>query len=113
MPDVSGALDTAIGAYDDGLNQGAVLTKLQNGDTGFYLGEDGLLRMLPERVISEGMNIPVAYLPTTIVDGAVTSYIQARVEYGIIYPLIEISETDGEEETEDGNEQYVDPGSIS
>lgn len=113
MPDVSGALDTAIGAYDDGLNQGAVLTKLQNGDTGFYLGEDGLLRMLPERVISEGMNIPVAYLPTTIVDGAVTSYIQARVENGIIYPLIEISETDGEEETGDGNEQYVDPGSIS
>lgn len=82
MPDVSEALNTAFTSYDEGLNQAKVLEKLQNGDTGFYLGEDGLLHMLPERVVTDGANVPVAYLPTTIVDGAVTSYTQVRIVNG-------------------------------
>ena len=57
-------------------------------DEGLYIGTDGLLHMLPERVITGGMNIPVAYLPTTIVNGEVTSYTQIRVANGVIYPPI-------------------------
>ena len=89
MPDVSTALSTAINAYDANLNQSAVLRKLQGGssDTGLYLGTDGLLHMLPERVITDGANIPSAFLPTTIVGGSVTSYAQVRVSNGIIYPI--------------------------
>lgn len=87
MPDVSEALNTALTSYDEGLNQEAVLTKLQNGDTGFYLGEDGLLHMLPERVVSDGANITICYLPTTILDGKVTSYREVKVVNGIIYPV--------------------------
>lgn len=89
MPDVSEALNTALSSYDEGLNQEEVLGRLQNGDTGFYLGEDGLLHMLPERVVTDGVNVPVAYLPTTIVDGAVTSYTQVRIVNGIFYPPLE------------------------
>ena len=55
-------------------------------DTGLYIGSDGLLHMLPERVVSGGANIPAAYLPTTIVNGEVTSFVQVRVANGIIYP---------------------------
>ena len=93
MPDVSEALNTALTSYDESLNQEAVLTKLQNGDTGFYLGEDGLLHMLPERVMSDGANITVCYLPTTILDGKVTSYREVKVVNGIIY----LPETGSEE----------------
>ena len=87
MPDVSEALNTALTSYDESLNQEAVLSKLQNGDTGFYLGEDGLLHMLPERVVSDGANITICYLPTTILDGKVTSYREVSVVNGIIYPM--------------------------
>ena len=87
MPDVSEALNTALTSYDEGLNQEAVLSKLQNGDTGFYLGEDRLLHMLPERVVSDGANITICYLPTTILDGKVTSYREVKVANGIIYPV--------------------------
>ncbi len=97
MPDVSSALSTALNAYDTNLNQVAVLAKLQAGtdpaddsartDTGLYLGADGYLHMLPERVITDGANIPAAYLPTVILNGAVTSYAQVRVSNGIIYHI--------------------------
>ena len=100
MPDVSEALNTALTSYDEGLNQEAVLTKLQNGDTGFYLGEDGLLHMLPERVVSDGANITICYLPTTILDGKVTSYREVKVVNGIIYiPEENNTDTGGEETT--------------
>ena len=87
LPDVAGTVEDAINNYDEGLDQEAVLSKLQSGDTGFYLGEDGLLHMLPERVISDGANITVCYLPTTILDGKVTSYREVSVVNGIIYPM--------------------------
>ena len=96
IPDASSAIATALTAFDQSLNQAAILAKLQAGtdpsddsartDTGLYLGADGYLHMLPERVITDGANIPAVYLPTTIVDGVVTSYTQARVANGIIYP---------------------------
>lgn len=95
LPDVAGTVEDAINNYDEGLDQEAVLSKLQSGDTGFYLGEDGLLHMLPERVISDGANITVCYLPTTILDGKVTSYREVKVVNGIIY----LPETGGEETT--------------
>ena len=85
LPDVGSIVDEAIDTYDKGLNQEALLSKLQNGDTGFYLGDDGLLHMLPERVITDGANIAVCYLPTTIMDGKVTSYREVRIVNGIIY----------------------------
>ena len=53
--------------------------------------------MLPERVVTDGANVPVAYLPTTIVDGKVTSYTQVRVVNGIIYPPLETESTDNPE----------------
>ena len=87
LPDVGSIVDEAIDTYDKGLNQEALLSKLQNGDTGFYLGEDGLLHMLPERVVSDGANITICYLPTTILDGKVTSYREVKVVNGIIYPM--------------------------
>ena len=100
MPDVSEALNTALTSYDESLNQEAVLSKLQNGDTGFYLGEDGLLHMLPERVVSDGANITICYLPTTILDGKVTSYREVKVVNGIIYiPEENNTDTGGEETT--------------
>ena len=100
MPDVSEALNTALTSYDESLNQEAVLSKLQNGDTGFYLGEDGLLHMLPERVVSDGANITICYLPTTILDGKVTSYREVKVMNGIIYiPEENNTDTGGEETT--------------
>ena len=99
IPDAAETTRIALEDYDKELNQEAVLKKLQSGtdpetsesreDKGFYLGEDGLLHMLPERVITDGANIPVCYLPTTIVDGSVTSYSQVRVANGIIYPPLE------------------------
>lgn len=70
----------------------AILHKERGADNGVtirYLGEDGLLHMLPERIITDGANVPACYLPTTVVDGAVTSYIQVRVANGIIYPPLE------------------------
>ena len=85
LPDIGSIVDEAIGTYDEGLNQEAVLSKLQSGDTGFYLGDDGLLHMLPERVITDGANITVCYLPATIMDGKVTSYREVRIVNGIIY----------------------------
>ena len=87
LPDVDGTVQDAINSYDEGLNQEAMLSKLQNGDMGFYLGEDGLLHMLPERVVSDGANITICYLPTTILDGKVTSYREVSVVNGIIYPM--------------------------
>ena len=87
LPDVDGTVQDAINSYDEGLNQEAMLSKLQNGDMGFYLGEDGLLHMLPERVVSDGANITICYLPTTILDGKVTSYREVKVVNGIIYPV--------------------------
>lgn len=87
LPDVDGTVQDAINSYDEGLNQEAMLSKLQNGDMGFYLGEDGLLHMLPERVVSDGANITICYLPTTILDGKVTSYREVSVVNGIIYPV--------------------------
>ena len=97
MPDVSGALNTALTTYDTNLNQTAVLNKLKAGkdpsdqssrtDNGFYLGNDGYLHMLPERVITGGATISSVYLPTTIVNGEVTSSIQVSIQNGIIYPI--------------------------
>ncbi|MBR3202759.1 MAG: phage tail protein [Solobacterium sp.] len=96
MPDVSGSLRTALNTYDTNLNQTAVLNKLKAGtdpsnntartDNGFYLGSDGYLHMLPERVITGGANISSVYLPTTIVNGEVTSSVQVQIVNGIIYP---------------------------
>ena len=43
--------------------------------------------MLPERVVSDGANITICYLPTTILDGKVTSYREVKVVNGIIYPM--------------------------
>jgi phage-related protein len=104
MPDVSGALNTAIKAYDEGLNQEAILKKLN--DDGFYLGEDGLLHMLQERIIEGGLNVPVMYLPTTIVDGVVTSFVKARVENGVIYPALSSGEEiEDVEDIEDNMEE--------
>ena len=91
----SGNIATAISNYDDSLDQEALVSKLD--DEGFYIGQDGRLHMLPERVITDGANIGVAYLPTTIVDGSVTSYTQVRVANGIIYPPV--SQVDKEEES--------------
>ena len=89
-------MSTALAAFDQSLDQAAILAKLQAGtdpsddtartDNGLYLGADGYLHMLPERVVTDGANIPVAFLPTTILGGAVTSYVQARVVNGIVYP---------------------------
>ena len=112
LPDVSGAISTALSTFNQNLDQSAVLSKLRAGtdpetdesitDTGFYLGEDGLLHMLPERVITGGANVPVAYLPTVIVDGLVTASTQVRIVNGIIYPPIQEvnnnEENNGEEE---------------
>ena len=85
LPDVDASIKDALDVYDEGLDQAKVLEKLQSGDTGLYLGDDGLLHMLPERVITDGANIAVCYLPTTILDGKVTSYREARIVNGIIY----------------------------
>ena len=43
------------------------------------------MHMLPERVITDWANITVCYLPTTIMDGKVTSYREVRIVNGIIY----------------------------
>ena len=100
LPDVDGTVQDALTSYDEGLNQEAVLSKLQNGDAGFYLSEDGLLHMLPERVVSDGANITICYLPTTILDGKVTSYREVKVVNGIIYiPEENNTDTGGEETT--------------
>ena len=110
LPDVDGTVQDALTSYDEGLNQEAVLTKLQNGDTGFYLGEDGLLHMLPERVVSDGANITICYLPTTILDGKVTSYREVKVVNGIIYiPEENNTDTGGEETTPDTGEGETTP----
>lgn len=85
LPDVDASIKDALDVYDEGLDQAKVLEKLQSGDTGLYLGDDGLLHMLPERVITDGANITVCYLPTTIMDGKVTSYREVRIVNGIIY----------------------------
>ena len=94
MQDVSDALDD----YDEGLDQAAILSKLQAGtdpaddsartDNGFYLGSDGLLHMLPERVVTNGMNAALCYLPTVIMNGAVTSSVPVRVINGVLYPPV-------------------------
>ena len=97
MPDVSGALSTALSTFDTGLDQAKIFGKLRAGtdpsnntartDNGFYLGSDGYLHMLPERVITGGANISSVYLPTTIVNGEVTSSVQVQIINGIIYPV--------------------------
>ena len=87
LPDVDSSIKDALDVYDEGFDQAKVLERLQSGDTGFYLGEDGLLHMLPERVVSDGANITICYLPTTILDGKVTSYREVKVVNGIIYPV--------------------------
>ena len=119
MPDVSTALSTALNAYDTNLNQAAVLGKLQAGtdpaddsartDNGFFLGADGYLHMLPERVITDGANISLCYLPTVIVSGAVTSTVPVRVINGILYPPVYYTVTyyDEDGETELGTEQVI------
>jgi hypothetical protein len=96
LPDVSGALNTALTSFDSGLDQAKILGKLRAGtdpadqsartDNGFYLGADGYLHMLPERVITGGANISSVFLPTTIVNGEVTSSVQVQIINGIIYP---------------------------
>ena len=56
--------------------------------------------MLPERVVSDGANITICYLPTTILDGKVTSYREVKVVNGIIYiPEEKNTDTGGEETT--------------
>ena len=111
IPDVSSALSTALEAYDQTLDQDEILDRLTDGgeDTGLYLGQDGCLHMLPERVITGEMNIPVAYLPTTIVNGEVTSFTQVRVANGVIYPPISHTITYYDEDgvTVLGSEQVV------
>ena len=112
MPDVSAAISSALESYDASLDQDTVLGKLTDGgvDTGLYIGSDGLLlHMLPERVVSGGANIPAAYLPTTIVNGEVTSFVQVRVANGIIYPPFThtITYYDEDGETIIGTEQVV------
>ena len=97
LPDVSGALNTALTSFDSGLDQAKILGKLRAGtdpadqsartDNGFYLGADGYLHMLPERVITDGANISSVFLPTTIVNGEVTSSVQVQIINGVIYPL--------------------------
>jgi hypothetical protein len=97
LPDVSGALNTALTAFDNSRDQAKILGKLRAGtdpsnntdrtDNGFYLGSDGYLHMLPERVITGGANISSVYLPTTIVNGEVTSSVQVQIVNGVIYPL--------------------------
>ena len=110
LPDVDGTVQDALTSYDEGLNQEAVLSKLQNGDAGFYLSEDGLLHMLPERVVSDGANITICYLPTTILDGKVTSYREVKVVNGIIYiPEENNTDTGGEETTPDTGEGETTP----
>ena len=113
LPDTATAISTAITNYNNGLDQSAVLSKLQAGsggtDNGFYLGTDGLLHMLPQRVITDGADVAVAYLPTTIVGGAVTSYTQVRIANGIIYPPVQGgnngNENDNNEDNDGGEEE--------
>ena len=113
LPDVAGAVSAAISSYNTNLNQAAVLGKLQAGsngtDNGFYLGQDGLLHMLTDRVVSGGLDLAAVYLPTTIVGGAVTSYRQARIVNGIIYPPLSFTITyyDEDGETVLGTESVV------
>ena len=119
MPDVSSALNTALSAFDTSLNQAAVLAKLRAGtdpsddsartDNGLYIGTDGLLHMLPERVITGGANIALCYLPTVIVGGAVTSSVPVRVVNGILYPPIyhTVTYLDEDGETQLGTEQVI------
>ena len=113
LSDASDAIDTALGDYDTDLDQAAVLAKLQAGsngtDQGFYLGQDGLLHMLTDRVITGGANLAAVYLPTTIVNGAVTSYFQARVVNGVIYPPLSYAITyyDEDGETVLGTESVI------
>ena len=119
MPDVSSALSTALNAYDTNLNQAAVLGKLRAGtnpadssartDNGFFLGADGYLHMLPERVITDGANISLCYLPTVIVGGSVTSTVPVRVINGVLYPPVYYTVTyyDEDGETELGTEQVI------
>lgn len=103
-------IQTAFQNYDTALNQAAVLAKLQAGtggtDTGLYLGQDGLLHMLPERVISGGANIPVAYLPTVIMNGEVVSSTPIKVVNGIVFilPLYTVTFYDEDGETVLGTE---------
>lgn len=110
LPDVDSSIKDALDVYDEGFDQAKVLERLQSGDTGFYLGEDGLLHMLPERVVSDGANITICYLPTTILDGKVTSYREVKVVNGIIYiPEENNTDTGGEETTPDTGEGETTP----
>lgn len=120
MPDVGTAISTALTAYDASLDQRSLLAKLKAGtdpadgsartDNGLYLGADGYLHMLPERVVTNGANIPLCYVPTVIVGGAVTSSVPARVINGILYPPVYHTVTYYNEDGETvlGTEQVID-----
>ena len=81
----STAISSAITGYDNDLDQAAIVEKLD--DEGFYIGQDGKLHLDTDQAITGGANIPAAYIPTTIVNGEVTSYVQVRVVNGVIYPV--------------------------
>ena len=81
----AGAISSAISTYDGTLDQEAIVEKLD--DEGFYIGTDGKLHISTDQAVTGGANIPAAYIPTTIVDGSVTSYVQVRIVNGVIYPV--------------------------
>ena len=64
-------IEDKVSVYDSALNQQKVLQRLTNQGTdgGLYLGEDGLLHMQTNRVITNGANKGSVYLPTTMSDG--------------------------------------------
>ena len=95
---VDGRIDDKITAYDANLNQTKTLNRLTNSgtDAGLYLGQDGLLHMLPARVITGGADIASVFLPTSMTGGVPGDYEEYQVVNGIIYPI-----DDDEEEEEE------------
>ena len=95
--EIMAAVDTAIDAKLDALEQSDILGILKSGtdpntenpitDNGLYIGTDGLLHMLPERIVTDGANIPSAFIPTIILNGSVSSYVQVRISHGIMYQI--------------------------
>ena len=84
---VDGRIDDKLDAYDTALNQTRVMQKLTNQgtDSGLYIGQDGLLHMLPARVITDGANISTVYLPTSLTNGVAGGYAEYTVRNGVIY----------------------------
>ena len=99
---VADTISTVISTYDEGLDQEAIVEKLN--DAGFYIGQDGKLHLNTDQAITGGANIPVAYIPTTIVNGEVTSYVQVRVVNGVIYPPQNQEEQSGSGESGNSGE---------